>query len=654
MLKYLINDIEFEDISGQFKAMIVREDGFNNSEQILREKTNSELSIYENVYKYVCALRKDNYCDTIDIKVLIKCGDNYEVLFLGTVRQTDIELNLFQKTGTFKSIKDNSFSALIANYQNTEINLYNTNTINCEPIEIVKTTLFNNPFSANGFVLTTIDNCFDILDVFKYIIGFITDNKVSVVSDYLTANKICIATGYALHNEVGTLDKLYPSVSLQELFNEVRKKTTLYAIIEQDSLGNPVYRIEDENYSYGSNILLEFPNIPQGYKEILDDKNIYNEIKVGSSNTESEDDIVVPQVDLTAWNEENYIGCGCVGLKDNTLDLVSDWIIDGNVIYEACRTPIGTDYDKDSDIYMFAIEPSIVPPFYQIQGYDTQQFNTFMNNENVLNRWLGIANSCIALSRTAKYGFKSLGNNINLRVFNPVGFVGITCGFRKSLEDNIIYDNKSSLSSFTVTDNDCTTGAIFTAPATVFTCQENGTYKFKAEADNFRQTIPSSQGRVGANYRLYLEVFQDNTLSVLLANSFNELSNVPNTLVGENIKHEDAFSLSLGNVVLVTLYVEYQAQLQTGSPDEFRANVTFSLLSDSFSCEDIEDNLTNFKPFVGEFEYPLCYSDYKEIKEDKRGIIKIKGTDTWVKEVEFNPKGLSTIKVKYKDSLCDC
>ena len=86
MLKYLINDIEFEDISGQFKAMIVREDGFNNSEQILREKTNSELSIYENVYKYVCVLRKDNYCDTIDIKVLIKSGDNNEILFLGIVK----------------------------------------------------------------------------------------------------------------------------------------------------------------------------------------------------------------------------------------------------------------------------------------------------------------------------------------------------------------------------------------------------------------------------------------------------------------------------------------------------------------------------------------------------------------------------------------
>ncbi len=649
MLKYLINDIEFEDISGQFKAMIVREDGFNNSEQILREKTNSELSIYENVYKYVCALRKDNYCDTIDIKVLIKCGDNYEVLFLGTVRQTDIKLNLFQKTGTFKSIKDNSFSALIANYQNTEINLYNTNTINCEPIEIVKTTLFNNPFSSNGFVLTTIDNCFDILDVFKYIIGFITDNKVSVVSDYLTANKICIATGYALHNEVGTLDKLYPSVSLQELFNEVRKKTTLYAIIEQDSLGNPVYRIEDENYSYGSNLLLEFTNLPQGYKEILDDKNIYNEIKVGSSNTESEDDIVVPQVDLTAWNEENYIGCGCVGLKDNTLDLVSDWIIDGNVIYEACRTPIGTDYDKDSDIYMFAIEPSIVPPFYQIQGYDTQQFNTFMNNENVLNRWLGIANSCIALSRTSKYGFLIIENG---NIIVSADAYGSSIVFTSDINNIVrysnplmpIYDYENSLNDQPIPD-----------AFTYFLCQEIGNYTFRASAiyKQFPTGIFGDTDVIGADLYLSIEAWSG-IGGVQIDYQEFVVNNAPNLNTNEvQMKLEASFGLSVGNIVFVRYRMVYSGvgpkQWNIGS-----INNQFTLLSDSFSCEDIEDNLTNFKPFVGEFEYPLCYSQYKEIKEDKRGIIKIKGTDTWVKEVEFNPKGLSTIKVKYKDSLCDC
>jgi len=67
-----------------------------------------------------------------------------------------------------------------------------------------------------------------------------------------------------------------------------------------------------------------------------------------------------------------------------------------------------------------------------------------------------------------------------------------------------------------------------------------------------------------------------------------------------------------------------------------------------------QDELNNFKPFEAEFEYPLCFNDYKALRANKRGIIRINGKDTWIKEVKYKPNDLSTIKVKYKESMCSC
>lgn len=39
------------------------------------------------------------------------------------------------------------------------------------------------------------------------------------------------------------------------------------------------------------------------------------------------------------------------GEKDTTFDLISDFIIDANIIHEAMNQPIGADYDNDDAIF---------------------------------------------------------------------------------------------------------------------------------------------------------------------------------------------------------------------------------------------------------------------------------------------------------------
>ena len=66
---------------------------------------------------------------------------------------------------------------------------------------------------------------FDVLDVFKKLVLYHTDNTIDVVSTYLTTNKYAITTGFNLHNHSSVTDDVYPKISIEDLFKELRKKS---------------------------------------------------------------------------------------------------------------------------------------------------------------------------------------------------------------------------------------------------------------------------------------------------------------------------------------------------------------------------------------------------------------------------------------------
>lgn len=639
MFNYYINNIQVYGISTNPSATIIREDGFQNKEQILREKTEAEIIFNKDAYQLICSLRQ-NYCTDFELRIDIVCGLEYETFFTSIVKHTDIELFVNQKYGTIKSLSDNSFSAKIVLYKDTQIPLYYTNTLNCQPIELVAKGIVNTNYIINGYSLAQNKYSIDVLDAIRFVVGWITDNNINVVSDYLTNNPIHISTGYSMHNSAGTLDQLYPSFSLSELLSELRKKTTLYTIIEQDQFGNIIFRIEDEDYSYGTDVVLQINGLPNDFKESMDIENIYNQIKVGSTTTDTEDNIVVPQKKLKAWNEESYFGCGCDGLKDSVLDLVSNYIIDANVIYEALRTPIGDDYDKDNDIFMYAVEP--IGADFRIQGYVGQQFNTFMNNENVLNRWVGIANSCILLNRTAKYGFEVEEDLIEVSSGSYASGIVFTSDINNIARygDPLspIYDNENSLF------NDNTGPDVFT----YFLCQENGNYTFVANGLFYQ--YGGATPVVGADLYISIEAWSG-IGGILIGYEEFVISSADLTTNEYQMSLEATFGLAVGNIVFVRYRMVYSGvgfqQWQVASKEN-----SFKLLSDSFSCEDLEDITSNFKPFISEFTNELCFEDYKELRYNKRGIIRINDVDMWIREVKLQTNGASSFRLKYKNSMC--
>jgi len=311
MVNFYLDGTLVNDVDAEILFSIIREDGFGNTEQILREKSETKLDFFGDAYKYLCEARQ-SYCATIDIVIDIKNGNAYESLFEGTLFHADIEMMIPKKIGKIDSIKDTSFSALIVLFWENEIPLYSTNTLNCEDLIFEQSDAM---FSLDIILPYTNGYSLNVLDVIKFFINYISDNKINVVSDYLTNNKIHISTGYALHNTTGTLDKLYPKLSLKKLLNELRKATTIYTIVDKDLNGNVTFRIEDENYSYGSDVVLNIDDIPLDFVENLNNNNIYNQIKTGNA-TERTEDITIWQGNrLSGWTSEAFVGCGCYGLR---------------------------------------------------------------------------------------------------------------------------------------------------------------------------------------------------------------------------------------------------------------------------------------------------------------------------------------------------
>ena len=91
---------------------IQREDGFNNSEQILRESIDVQLEFSGDGYRYICTKRQQNFCEEILCSLDAECDGYTDTLFEGLIKQNDIKVTLKKCIAKASSIKDNSFNGL--------------------------------------------------------------------------------------------------------------------------------------------------------------------------------------------------------------------------------------------------------------------------------------------------------------------------------------------------------------------------------------------------------------------------------------------------------------------------------------------------------------------------------------------------------------
>lgn len=655
---------DYSDIKKNFNLTIKREESFNGGENILRELSRTTLDVKGCCYTYLCEKFKNNPCG--EVKVYIEITIHGEKLtFNGLFRLSSIDWFHKKKIAKIVGIKDNSFSGLIQGYTNVDTKLYNTKTINCEPNKI-NSILINTPTTPSTYVITDI-LAFDVLEVFKYIIAYFTDNKITVKSDFLTNTKLAIATGYSMHNSIVTLNDSYPKISFDTIFSEVNKNYPIKKIVEYELDGTPYLRIEEESYTYQDTEILELSTIPLDFKCNIDVDRLYNGIKVGSNITKLTDATtpIVTGLSLTLWSEETYNGCGgCVGEKKTEVNLVNNFIIDANVIHEAMNIPIGDDYDNDDEIFLLHYFFDGVNN--KLVGNNTSMYNLALNNENKLNRYVGITNSCITTGRFVKYGFNAINDAVftgSLTFVDRVRHDGyaiaggtLTTYLACKIES---FDNYNTHSLVTDISNvGGGPGAVLAGQMSLFTCQEDGIYKFRSASKIEEYIDPSDPNALyfsKVKYSIRFVVFADNTLSTIINTTpYTVITNA--NVTANKISNYDVTSpinLLTNNVVAVEITISDGTigGLPFNYYHIFKESV-FELLEDNTTCQDIEQSINNFRPFISNFEMPLSACDYNKLKINPKGYINIDGIKCWISELDYGIARNTKFNLITKELIC--
>ena len=615
IIKYYIDNKHIEDISGDVSATIIREDGFANSEQILREKTDSQLTAYLCGYDFLAQKRKEDYCRDLPLRIEL----NNKELFRGTIRQNDLKVQITKGIIKVDNIKDESFSNMIAQFKDVEVPLNSTMTRSGEPINAIP---IQRPLML---IVLRSYLVLNVLDVIRYLVDFITDNEVEVISRYLSNANIFISTGYAMRHAKGTAEQMFPTLSLSQVLEEVRKATSLYGVMTEVA-GKPTLILEKEEDTFGSDVLINIDTLPLGLDESFDDNQIFNSIQLGGNRK-----IEQSSERLENFNNIEVFSCGCNGFKDNVLNLRFNFIVDNDTII---RQLDSANYNDDEvwndDIFMF-----------ELDWLGIYNNNQRFKNINILNEWLGSGINCFTKDMLAKYGFLAI-NRDDFSSYQ-LGFLY----FKNPIES--ILDRQNSLHNWIYAIDGMPMIMTPTQDGTTyFKCQEAGNYTFNSKVS----VKGLSAGTYDASTNtILLKLMKASSISnavagIILETLTENLIDGYEIVVGEDFQLEiqGSFNLAVNDVVIAMYEI-------TRDPTCYITYQEFSLVRDSLTVLTSE-NSDHYKPFLAKFKYDLCFEDYEKMRKNKTGIIRINGVDTWIKEVKFNPFGASDFTVKYKNTLC--
>jgi len=615
IIKYYIDNKHIEDISGEVSATIIREDGFANSEQILREKTDSQLTAYLCGYDFLAQKRKEDYCRDLPLRIEL----NNKELFRGTIRQNDLKVQVTKGIIKVDNIKDESFSNMIAQFKDFEVPLNSTMTRSGEPINAIPILRPLMLIVLRSYLVL------NVLDVIRYLVDFITDNEVEVISRYLSNANIFISTGYAMRHAKGTAEQMFPTLSLSQVLEEVRKATSLYGVMTEVA-GKPTLILEKEEDTFGSDVLINIDTLPFGLEESFDDNQIFNSIQLGGNRK-----IEQSSERLENFNNIEVFSCGCNGFKDNVLNLRFNFIVDNDTII---RQLDSANYNDDEvwndDIFMF-----------ELDWLGIYNNNQRFKNINILNEWLGSGINCFTKDMLAKYGFLAI-NRDDFSSYQ-LGFLY----FKNPIES--ILDRQNSLHNWIYAIDGMPMIMTPTQDGTTyFKCQEAGNYTFNSKVS----VKGLSAGTYDASTNtILLKLMKASSISnavagIILETLTENLIDGYEIVVGEDFQLEiqGSFNLAVNDVVIAMYEI-------TRDPTCYITYQEFSVVRDSLTVLTSE-NSDHYKPFLAKFKYDLCFEDYEKIRKNKTGIIRINGVDTWIKEVKFNPFGASDFTVKYKNTLC--
>lgn len=331
----------------------------------------------------------DGYCAKIDLRVEEQCqGGQWRVLARGTVIMADCEWN--EKACTVQcSVADNGIGARVANNKNVPVSPLSDLSKNSVSIGAVSPTSLTMFQSADGTDITGVRRTFDWFECLKQALAYITDGEVSMTSTWYTSlpdnERYALAIGAELRTSGVTVPRI--AWTFDDLFNELSKKYNLWIFATEDAFGDPLLVLETEDYFITAETGPGIFNIADLIRKV-DTKRLYATVDVGSDKaiTELLTANPLPFVVLLGFTKETFHFKGVCN-TDASLDLVNQWIIDTDVIYQIVEQD-NDEYDEDVVIIQYDRSTNkATQGQYLFQGTAPYLYNEQLLNSNVIPRF---------------------------------------------------------------------------------------------------------------------------------------------------------------------------------------------------------------------------------------------------------------------------
>lgn len=303
---------------------------------------------------------------------------------------------------------------------------------------------------------------------------------------------------------------------------------------------------------------------------------------------------------------------------DNTLDLVSDWIIDSNVIQDVF-TNGNTGYDDDIFFIMCDFDTSVA---VQTDVFGTGGaplfYNDFLRNANVAQRWLGgIPNSIALYLGDGNDEFRA---SVNAEILHLV-----TVTAAPAFIDPLEFQNDFTAPNFDPNNNYSTITYEFTAPAT-------GLYSFNTR-------VVWKEGPTGTT--AFDDFFRNNIFTVIrtpLQDYEQNFSLVSGECVSFNTPPPTY--LQGGDTVKVVIKFDLGVVIVATIPFTAEIGSYFTCLSAAngggiFQTYNPED----FKAYQYEFQdYPLTFAQYQTIVANPLKLLEANDINGWIENMKYRHK----------------
>lgn len=593
--------------------------------------TNEGYALLDSVF------RDTGHCGIVSYLAIQQCGGQERIVARGSIIVADIKFNL-TKCEAECSIADDGIGARVMNNMEIPVSPNADVSKNGKSIGAVSQLDIElyDPQAALGTYLTGARLGWDWLDAIRHAVRYITDDTVTLVSDWYAAlpddERYWISNGYSVRS--ASIAVVRTSWTFKDLFEEIGKKYNLWIGVERSATGEPVLRIEPEGYWYSATPWGSHPDI-QDLIRTADSDLLYAKVDVGCDKAikETETDFSLPYIPLRGFVQEAFHLEGVCNTQA-TLDLVSQWIIDSNVIEDAAVN-LNKDYDDDLFIVQYDRTTNrAVKGDYLQPGSDPYLYNPALLNDAVIARH-NLPSAVGAFFDPVNASFRAQRTTA---VANPYltydpGTSAVVETEQAQFNDDFTAPNFDTANAW---GNGTAQGTPVSAANSRYTAPAQGYYEFEVFA-RFRviQQLVSRNGPLAFAYPVQLQLVLEryDSGNNLISSQTVDTPSALNQWEEQSITHVFGTSMNAGDYVRIVDQFLIQSQTWVNGISDFNlgfgSGVTFQRLPNWY----IKTNFVASGGYVAaggggriiryEFDRHVSSSDWVSLTADPRRMILI-------------------------------